>query len=258
MRQHGLAATGAGLRLACLELIVTPALAGTGVGVFSLGHSHDYRLGSTNLAVVCEREIALRLVKPHKVATCRLGCQWARAVLAFPSPASLSHEMPHQATISAINYDLEAHRQALVDLLASYAGDATSGAGRTLTDFARREVAQGLRQHPTSLVLLAWCDAKPAGLAICFEGYSTFAAKPLINIHDLVVAPELRGQGVGTCLLQAVEGEARRRGCCAVTLEVNGHNIGAQRLYRRQGYLLGQSIAPAQAMMFGRKLLDSQ
>ena len=36
---------------------------------------------------------------------------------------------------------------------------------------------------------------KPVGLATTFEGFSTFAAKPLINIHDIAVLPDYRGRG---------------------------------------------------------------
>ena len=45
----------------------------------------------------------------------------------------------------------------------------------------------------------------PVGAAVCFIGFSTFAAKPLINIHDFVVLPAARGKGVGRRLLEAVE-----------------------------------------------------
>jgi len=40
---------------------------------------------------------------------------------------------------------------------------------------------------------------------VCFRGFSTFAAAPLINVHDLAVVPGFRGQGIGRRLLEAVE-----------------------------------------------------
>ena len=46
-----------------------------------------------------------------------------------------------------------------------------------------------------------------------FVGFSTFAASPLINIHDLHVEPEWRRQGVARLLLEAVEARARALGC---------------------------------------------
>ena len=37
----------------------------------------------------------------------------------------------------------------------------------------------------------------PVGLINCFEGYSTFKAQPLLNVHDIVVHPRVRVQGIG-------------------------------------------------------------
>ena len=162
--------------------------------------------------------------------------------------------MTIQITPAAL--DLADHREAIVQLLASYAGDATSGSGQALGEFARENLVDGLDRHPKSLVLLAHCEQQFVGLAVAFEGYSTFAARPLINLHDLVVHPNWQGRGVGSRLLEALEAEARQRDCCALTLEVNGPNQGAQRLYRRHGFVGGDSITPAEAMMFWKKRLD--
>jgi len=78
----------------------------------------------------------------------------------------------------------------------------------------------------------------PVGLANCFMGFSTFAARPLVNIHDLVVLPGYRGKGIGQALLQAVEQIAKERGCCKLVLEVRTDNP-AERLYRREGFTDG-------------------
>ena len=164
--------------------------------------------------------------------------------------------MAEPVRVVPADYDSPLHRDAIVRLLDSYAGDPTSGAGESLSDNARSNVVDGLRNHPTSVVLLATVGSEPAGLAVCFEGYSTFAARPLLNLHDLVVAPGSRGRGVGGALLKAVEAEARARGCAWVTLEVNGPNVGAQRLYRRHGFVGGESISPPEAMMFWKKRLE--
>ncbi|MEM6798983.1 MAG: hypothetical protein AAF589_05665 [Planctomycetota bacterium] len=41
-----------------------------------------------------------------------------------------------------------------------------------------------------------------------------------------------------------------------LTLEVNGGNAGAQRLYRRHGFVGGDSIAPPEAMLLWKKRLE--
>jgi len=71
---------------------------------------------------------------------------------------------------------------------------------------------------------------------VCVEGFSTFAGRPLVNVHDLVVDAAHRGRGIGTALLAEVERRARARGACRITLEVNAANEAAQRLYRRLGF----------------------
>lgn len=55
-------------------------------------------------------------------------------------------------------------------------------------------------------------------------------------IDGLCVAPELRGQGVGTALVGALCGEARRRGYGAVRLDVVDTNRRARALYERLGF----------------------
>jgi ribosomal protein S18 acetylase RimI-like enzyme len=57
-----------------------------------------------------------------------------------------------------------------------------------------------------------------------------------VNIHDIAVSPEARGQGVGRQLLAAVEADARALGCCKVTLEVRSDNQRAMGLYRSVGF----------------------
>jgi ribosomal protein S18 acetylase RimI-like enzyme len=108
--------------------------------------------------------------------------------------------------------------------------------GAPLAARVLRELVPGLRKHPAALVLLAWIEGRAVGVAVCFVGFSTFLARPLINIHDLAVTADCRGHGVGQRLLSEVEAKARALGCGKVTLEVREDNVSAQRLYRRLGF----------------------
>jgi ribosomal protein S18 acetylase RimI-like enzyme len=130
--------------------------------------------------------------------------------------------------------DDPADATAIVAIVQSYAGDAFGGGRPLATDVAARLVP-GLRAHPTTLVLLAFADGRPVGAAICFVGFSTFAARPLVNVHDLAVLPDVRGRGIGRALLVAVEERARARGCCKITLEVLEDNRRARALYASFG-----------------------
>ena len=133
--------------------------------------------------------------------------------------------------------DLEAgaDAEAVLQLLDAYAAD-PMGDGEPLPESTRQRLIPALRKIPERLVLLAFLDKRAIGLAIAFQGFSTFRAMPLLNVHDLAVLPEFRGRGVGSALLAGLEAEARQRGCCKMTLEVRADNSPANALYRRRGF----------------------
>ena len=133
------------------------------------------------------------------------------------------------------DFDDERDAKGIIAVLDSYAR-APVGGGESLAPDVRERLIPMLREHPTSLVLLAFVDNEPVGIAVCFFGLSSFRARPLLNIHDLAVLPQYHGRGVGQALLKAVEDRARRKGCCKLTLEVLDDNIRARELYRRFGF----------------------
>lgn len=120
-------------------------------------------------------------------------------------------------------------------LLDAYARDPMGG-GAPLSADVRSSVIAGLAATPTAFSLIASVGGEPVGLANCFWGYSTFAARPLVNIHDMVVLADYRGRGVGTALFAAIEAMAAARGACKVTLEVLSGNAPAKALYASLGY----------------------
>lgn len=152
--------------------------------------------------------------------------------------------------------DLEdpTHQHAVLWLVNAYARD-PMGNGRDLPEDVREKLIPGLRKHPASLIFLAFHGDTPVGIAVCFLGFSTFAARPLINIHDLAVRPEYRQQGVGRRLLERVEAKARELGCCKLTLEVREDNHPAQRLYRTVGFGNVESAVEATPVRFLEKRL---
>jgi ribosomal protein S18 acetylase RimI-like enzyme len=128
-----------------------------------------------------------------------------------------------------------ADARGLLDVLDSYAGGPMGG-GVPLDEAVRERLVPALRDNPGALVFLALAGEQVIGVATCFFGFSTFHARPLINVHDLAVLPEHQGRGVGALLLAAVEERALARGCCKVTLEVREDNARARRLYERRGF----------------------
>ena len=152
------------------------------------------------------------------------------------------------------DYANPAHAKAVVALLDAYARDPMGG-GHPLPAHVLEQLVPALAARPYAFSVLAFSNAEEGaeavGLVNCLEGFSTFACKPLINVHDLAVAQSHRGQGVGAAMLAFVEGIARERGACKVTLEVLQGNAKAMRLYERMGfatYQLDPQMGNAQLM----------
>jgi len=131
----------------------------------------------------------------------------------------------------------------VLTLLDEYARDLMGG-GKPLPDDVKSRLPGDLAERPGTVVLLAGLGATAAGLAIAFEGYSTFRARPLLNLHDFVVGPAFRRRGVALALLDALQAEARGRGCCKITLEVLENNGRARDIYARFGFV-GYQLDPA-------------
>lgn len=123
----------------------------------------------------------------------------------------------------------------IVKMLDAYARDPMGG-GKPLSDEVKARLPGDLAAIAHCLVFLARMSGEPAGVAVCFQGYSTFAGKPLLNLHDFAVAPAFRGNGVARAMLERIAMEARRRGCCKITLEVLSGNSRAMSVYRKAGF----------------------
>lgn len=150
-------------------------------------------------------------------------------------------------TIKAVNYSDPIQGQAFLYLMNHYASGAAGG-GQPLSEEVMENLVARLNQIPTAFSFIAAVDQKAVGLVNCFEAFSTFAARPLINVHDLMVHSDFRGQGISQLLLAAVEQEAIARHCCKITLEVLAGNGAARRAYEKfgfQGYQLDPSMGQA-------------
>lgn len=154
------------------------------------------------------------------------------------------------------NYHDQRQAQDIVDLLDSYARDPMGG-GEPLSGKVKANLVSQLAARPFAFSCIAYADGAAVGLVNCFESFSTFLGKPIINIHDIVVIDSHRGKGISHRLLNKVEEIALDMGCCKLTLEVLSGNEVAKSAYRKfgfSGYELDSGFGNAQ--FWQKKLTD--
>lgn len=134
---------------------------------------------------------------------------------------------------SALNTEKETSD--LMSLLNHYATDIMGG-GEELSPYVQEHLISRLQKRTDAVIVLTYHEEEAVGLAISFEGFSTFYAKPLLNIHDFVVRSDYRGQGIAKLMLDKVEAIAKERDCCKLTLEVLQGNTRAQKVYIDFGF----------------------
>lgn len=131
----------------------------------------------------------------------------------------------------------------------------TMGGGEPLSDYTQQHLIENLKKQSHVFTVLAYVDGKPAGIANCVVGFSTFNAKPLINFHDVSVTKAFRRKGITNLLFSKVEQIAKDMGCCKLTLEVLQGNEVAKSAYNKEGFA-GYELDPemGQAVFWQKKL----
>ena len=137
--------------------------------------------------------------------------------------------------VSEVDFDNDLHCEAVVDLMNHYMTD-KMGDYPPHNEQGAKRLIEGLKRHCNKLCVLVEDNGKFIGLSNCFIGFGTFAAKPFINIHDIVVLDSYRGKGIGRLMLEFIAARAREMDCAKITLEVRYDNKVAQNLYKSMGY----------------------
>lgn len=160
----------------------------------------------------------------------------------------------NQPLIQAVDFSSAAQCTDFLDLLEHYMLGPT-GNGQPMAPELRARLPLELARRPTVLCFMAYENGKAAGLINCVEGFSTFAGKPLLNVHDIIVHEGFRRRGIARALLAHAEQVARERGCCKLTLEVLEGNSGARRAYEDFGFAAYQlDPAMGRALFMEKKL----
>lgn len=90
----------------------------------------------------------------------------------------------------------------------------------------------------SSIVFLAIDETdNVVGFMQLFETFSTVQLSPALILEDLFVAPDARGSGIASALLEAAVAYAVQSGACGMFLETAMDNTTAQRVYERNGWV---------------------
>lgn len=101
------------------------------------------------------------------------------------------------------DYDDPVQAKTVSDLLNGYALDQFGNSG-PLDDDVRAKLCSELAKIQGAFSVVATVEGVPVGLINCFQGFSTFKCKPLVNIHDVFVVPEHRRKGVTQVMMAKV------------------------------------------------------
>ena len=102
-----------------------------------------------------------------------------------------------------------------------------------ITPEAVAEFVLGSRRCAAAII--AEMDGVPAGFALYYRTFSTFAAKPGIFLEDLYVRPDFRKRGIGRALLAAVAQIAHGRSAGRLEWTALKWNSKALALYAAVG-----------------------
>lgn len=93
-----------------------------------------------------------------------------------------------------------------------------------------------INQPHVGHILVARQDDETVGMVNLLYTVSTALGGRVALLEDMVIASEVRGQGVGSTLLAAAIDHARQQGCLRITLLTDLDNHVAQAFYRKQGF----------------------
>lgn len=101
---------------------------------------------------------------------------------------------------------------------------------------SENDIAEALfGETPRCFCDLAFWNGEPAGFALWFYNFSTFAGKAGIYLEDLFVEPALRGRGIGKALLRHLARRCAAEGLPRLQWSVLDWNAPSIAFYRSLG-----------------------
>ena len=90
-------------------------------------------------------------------------------------------------------------------------------------------------KQPKAEVVIARFGDEPAGIAVFFHNFSTFAGRAGIYLEDLFVEPKFRRHGIGKALLAHLAKLTKERNCARLEWAVLDWNAPAIKFYKKLG-----------------------
>lgn len=85
-------------------------------------------------------------------------------------------------------------------------------------------------------------DGVVVGMVSLLYTVSTALGGKVALLEDMVVAPEKRGHGCGSLLVEAAKTLAKERGCLRITLLTDFDDLAAERFYQKHGFKLSPMV----------------
>ncbi|AWB94659.1 GNAT family N-acetyltransferase [Agromyces badenianii] len=93
---------------------------------------------------------------------------------------------------------------------------------------------QSLLAEPSTIAYLAGRPA--AGVALVTLRSNVWYDGPVALLDELYVAPDRRGDGLGTAMIHLLIADAEEQGISAIEINVDAEDVDAQRFYERHGF----------------------
>lgn len=105
---------------------------------------------------------------------------------------------------------------------------------------------------PATFSVLAGTPA--TGVALVTLRPNVWYPGPVALLDELYVVPELRGQGIGTAIIERVVSTCRSRGVGAIEINVDEGDVDAQRFYEGHGFTAIDPDSSERALYFSQQL----
>jgi len=109
--------------------------------------------------------------------------------------------------------------------------------GEVLSQEQAQKIFNKIKLYPDYSLHLATIDNRAVGvLALLIMDNFGHMAAPSAVLEDVVVAAGLRGQGVGSKMMEYANGLCRQKGCYKMTFSSNINRVDAHRFYESLGF----------------------